>query len=105
MEETQKLFIPTGVKGKTEIAKGFGMRELRRFIISFFALSFLNFCVYLVTQSVNISLVIFMLSVIGPIMFLIKDETNVSSFDMARFFVRFLRSQKKYPYKYHDHWK
>ena len=42
--------------------------------------------------------------IFGSVMMTTKDQSNLSVVDQVQNLVRFLRSQKVYPYRYGDEW-
>lgn len=107
MEENQKketLYIPQGLKQKREYFDGYGNYELCITIIATLCTAILS---YLINKiSGNLILAIFLLLAIPSttVLFVIKNNCNISVVDQIKFMIRFAKSQKKYPYVAKDEW-
>ncbi|KOF56357.1 hypothetical protein AGR56_05965 [Clostridium sp. DMHC 10] len=106
MEQLEKetLYIPLGLKTRTEIFEGFGKEELLKSMGSTFVAALIDIVVYITTRSTAFCVVFLLTSIAGSIMMLTKDKTNISVVDQIKFMVRFHKSQKVYRYKYLDEW-
>jgi len=102
--EKETLYIPLGLKIRTEIFEGFGKEELLKSIGSTFIAAIIDALIYLITRNTAFCVVFLLSSIAGSIMMLTKDKTNVSVVDQIKFIVRFNKSQKVYRYKYLDEW-
>ncbi|MCY6356215.1 hypothetical protein [Clostridium sp. ZS2-4] len=107
MENSQKqtLYIPQGLKTKTEIFDGFGKEELFQAIFATLVAGAIDTIIYMFTKSTAFCVVFILSAIAGSVMMLTKDKTNVSVVDQLKFMVRFAKSQKKYSYKYLDEWR
>lgn len=107
MEQLEKetLYIPLGLKTKTEIFDGFGKEELFQAILATVAAGAIDTIIYMITKSTAFCVVFILSSIAGSVMMLTKDKTNISVVDQLKFMIRFAKSQKKYKYKYLDEWR
>lgn len=107
MHEFQKqtLYIPQGLKTKTEIFDGFGKEELFQSIIATVIAGAIDTIVYIITKSTAFCVVFILSAIAGSVMMLTKDKTNISVVEQLKFMIKFAKSQKKYKYKYLDEWK
>ncbi len=107
MEERKKnpLYIPQGLKTRVEIFDGFGKEELFKMIILTIVVGIVDILYYLLFKNTVVSIVTILVAIAGSVMMLTKDHTNVSVVDQVGFMIRFVRSQKFYPYKYQDEWR
>ena len=107
MEERKKnpLYIPQGLKTRVEIFDGFGKEELFKTIMVTIVVGILDIMYYLIFKNTVVSIVTILVAIAGSVMMLTKDHTNISVVDQVGFMVRFVRSQKYYPYKYQDEWR
>lgn len=103
-EKENKLYIPQGLKLRVEIFEGFGKEELGRAIIAIIFGGLLDVIFYLWTKSITKSMIFIITVVAGSIICLTKDNTNTSVVDQAKFWIRFLKSQKKYKYERLKEW-
>ena len=105
MEEKETLYIPQGLKTRSELFDGYGKEELFKTIIVAIIVGIIDILIYLFTKNTAICVVFFLSSIAGAIMMLTKDITNISVIDQVKFMIRFARSQKVYKYKYYDEWR
>ena len=98
------LYIPLGLKVRNEIFDGFGKEELFQSIIFSIIAGVFDMLIFMLTKNVSICVVTILVAIFGSVMMLTKDKTNLSVFDQLRNMIRFIRMQKKYPYKYYDEW-
>jgi hypothetical protein len=107
MDEFEKdtLYIPLGLKVKSEIFDGFGKEELFKSATITIIAGVLDAIFYLATKNVAVSIVTILASIAGSVMAFTKDKTNLSVADQIQNMVRFSRMQKQYPYKYLDEWR
>lgn len=107
LEERKKntLYIPQGLKTRVEIFDGYGKEELMKTILMTIVVGVLDIFYYLIFKNMVVSVVTILVAIAGSVMMLTKDHTNISVVDQVGFMIRFARSQKIYPYKYHDEWR
>lgn len=98
----QALYIPQGLKTRSEIFDGYGREELLKTILVTVAVGLLDSMFYMLFKNMVMSIVIMLVAMAGSVMMLTKDQNNVSVVDQVSFMIRFERSQKNYPYKYMD---
>lgn len=103
--EKDNLYIPLGLKTKTEIFDGFGREELFHAIIATLVAGVVDIAVYFTAKSTSFCVVFILSAIAGSVMMLTKDKSNISVMDQLKFMVKFAKSQKKYGYKYLDEWK
>lgn len=102
--EKETLYIPLGLKTKTEIFDGFGKEELFQAIVATLVAGVIDIAAYFITKSVSFCVVFILSAIAGSVMMLTKDKSNISVLDQLKFMVRFAKSQKKYGYMYLDEW-
>ncbi len=100
MENTKKLYIPRGLKLKSEIFNGFGKEELIKSIISSIVFGIIDIIIYLITKNTVISVVFILTTISGTILMLTKDYNNISVVDQVGFLLEYSLKQKNYMYKY-----
>ncbi len=105
MEEKETLYIPQGLKPRTELFDDYGTEELFQSIIITIIAGIIDILIYTFTKNTAICVVFFLSSIAGSVMMLTKDRINISVVDQVKFMVRFARSQKVYKYKYYDEWR
>lgn len=104
MQEKQTLYIPLGLKTRTEIFDGFGKEELFKSIIVTLIAGAIDTIIYMLTKNTALSVVFILSAIAGSVMMLTKDQSNVSVVDQMIFMIRFSKSQKRYRYRYLDEW-
>lgn len=105
LNEKQTLYIPLGLKTRTEIFDGFGKEELFKSIIVTLIAAAIDAVVYFITKNTVFCVVFILCSIAGTVMMLAKDKTNISVVDQIKFMMRFTKSQKVYRYKYLNEWR
>lgn len=103
-QEKETLYIPLGLKTRTEIFDGFGKEELFKSIIVTLIAGVIDSIIYFVNKSTTFCVVFILSSIAGSVMMLTKDKSNISVVDQIKFMIRFHKSQKIYRYKYLDEW-
>lgn len=104
MNDNDLLYIPMGLKEKTEYWNGFGKEEAIKALIFVAFAGTIDLIIYLCTKNIPFCVVFLLSSIGGSIMMLTKDTTNLSVVDQVQNMIRFARSQKRYPYKALDEW-
>lgn len=100
MENRNKLYIPSGLKLRSEIFNGFGKEELINTIVACIVFSIIDFIIYLITKNTVISVVFILTTFSGTILMLTKDHYNISVVDQVGFLLDYALKQKNYMYKY-----
>lgn len=103
-DEKNTLYIPMGVKTENELFSGFGKRELLQSIIGSIGSGVLSFFIWLISRNIAVTIVFVLTGIVGSVMMTTKDQTNLSVVDQVSNMVRYIRSQKYYPYIYGDEW-
>jgi hypothetical protein len=100
--EKDMLYIPQGLKRKREYFQGYGWYEFKITLLSCVLTMLTSGLLYLVSQ--NILMIIFLILVVPSttVLFIIKNENNISAVDQIGFMVRYAREQKVYFYVYQD---
>ena len=103
-QENESLYIPQGIKKKREYFSGYGKYELYITLVSVFIASIICFLIYTIFR--NLLLAVFLILVIPftTVLYIAKNDSNISVVDEIRFMVRFMKDQKKYLYVYQDEW-
>ena len=105
MEETKgTLYIPLGVKTEPEFFTGFGKKQMFQAAIGSLGFGLVAFIVWLCSGSVSGTVVTVLAGIAGSVMMTAKDQTNLSVVDQCGNMLRFIRSQKYYPYHYLFEW-
>ncbi|TYQ17840.1 UNVERIFIED_CONTAM: hypothetical protein Cloal_0212 [Acetivibrio alkalicellulosi] len=105
MTEKETLYIPLGLKTRTEIFDGFGKEELFKSIIVILIGGTIDLVIYMIIKNTVFCMVLILATIAGTVMMLAKDQSNISVADQVKYMVRFAKSQKKYSYKYLDEWR
>ena len=98
-KEENELFMPQGVKSKSQFVDGFGAEEIRKSLLTVAILEVLDVIYYLSSRNSTWALLVGMLIVVVSVSMHIKDpNTNSSIVDLVSRMIRFQKSQKYYPY-------
>lgn len=92
------LYIPVGLKTKTEIFDGFGKDELYQTIIATLIAGVVDVFLFLITRKLPLCVLFILVAIAGNVMIFTKDAINLSVVDHLKNMIKFHRSQKKYPY-------
>lgn len=98
------LYIPMGVKTEAELFPGFGKKQVVQAAIGSLAFGLAAFVIWLITYSVSGTVITALSGIAGSVMMTAKDQTNLSVVDQCANMIRFIRSQKYYPYRYNFEW-
>lgn len=97
--EKEKLYMPQGLNTNKEFLKGL---EYNSFGIMGIIILFLNIPNVIITiflkKPIIFTIWYITLTCMFSYMVCIKDNSNISVFDMFGFFIKFIRTQKKYEY-------
>ena len=102
--EKETLYIPLGLKTRTEIFEGFGKEELFKSIIFTLISAAIDALIYSITRKPAFCVVFILSSIATSVMIFTKDKSNISVVDQVKFMIRFAKSQKVYRYRYLDEW-
>lgn len=102
MSKQKDLYIPGGIKREREYFNGYGQKEFITTVISVIISSVLAFYMYNSSGSTVKPMFALLAIPSGVVMFIIRNDYNVSAFDQIKFMVEFKLSQKKYEYEYMD---
>lgn len=102
--ENQTLYIPMGVKTRSEIFEGFGKEEVVQTIIATVVIILVAFLIFAFNKSVSFVVVFILVGIAGTVMCVTKDKNNQSVVDHFKNMIRFAREQQKFKYKYLKEW-
>lgn len=100
-----KLYIPTNVKTRFELIRGFGISEL---IVTSIVVAFLigiALIIYSITNGLIVPVLIVLLGGAAMVIITAKDTNNLSVLDIIKNMLEFTSMQKIYEYKYFDKWR
>ncbi len=100
MEKSKKLYIPSGLKLRSEIFNGFGKEELGKTIIAGIGFGIIDLIIYTLTKNSVFAVVFILTTFSGTILMLTKDHYNISVVDQVGFLLEYAFKQKNYMYKY-----
>lgn len=99
------LYIPQGIKHKSERFKGIPDEHVKLIIMILGIFAVVDIFVWIVFKNVPIAFGAFVIQFVASGLFFRRDEnTNISIYDQLRFMSRFSKSQKKYKYKALKEW-
>ncbi len=107
MERTSfndSLYIPVNIKTRFEFFDGYGIKELLCTAITTAISGTIAIALNTVTGNTALCVLIVLITVATSVMALSKDQSNQSIVDQIRFMYRFLRTQRKFKYKFLDEW-
>lgn len=93
-----QFYIPKGASEKVFWFKGFSKDEF--LIIMPFIIVLLVMCVAfnMMFQKLFYTMLLFSIGIIGLVIFISKDDTNISVIDMITYMILFQYSKKEYPF-------
>ena len=94
-----KLYIPEGVKTKSEIFNGFGTTQFIQTALVTAVAGVISFIAYTVHQNLPFLITSILIVCAATVTVLTKDSTNQSVVDYAKNMIAFSRTQKKYSYQ------
>ncbi|MCG8540155.1 MAG: hypothetical protein MJA82_09470 [Clostridia bacterium] len=100
LKQNESLYIPLGLKTRTELFEGFGKEELIKSVIVTLVAGGIDTIIYMLTKNVSFAVVFILCSISASVMMFTKDITNISAYDQIKFMIRFAKSQKVYRYRY-----
>jgi hypothetical protein len=98
--DNNSLYIPIGITEKRELWTGFGKEEMTKSLITSIFLNGINFIIYMINKNISFSMIFFLTSVAGTIMFFQKDNSGLSVSSQLKNMIKYSKSQKFYKYKY-----
>lgn len=101
-KKIDRLYIPANVRKRKEIVAGFGGKELILTIIMAGLGLVLGIVIYMWNEKIEFVVTMPIVMGVIAIIFLIKDQTNTSLLDSIIRLILFIRSQKRYYYKYYN---
>jgi len=104
-KKTYSLYIPQGLKTRREIFDGYAKEEFYKTMIMTVVGGAVSLLLYLFLENLVVSIITILTAVMGSVMMLTKDISNISVVDQVGFMIKYLKRQKKYKYKYLEEWK
>lgn len=104
ISEKELLYIPIGLKTRTEIFEGFGKEEMFQAVIFNIIMSVADIFFYLLFRNIAGTIIFIITCIAASIMALTKDKSNVSVLDQIKFLIHFSKEQKYYPYRALNEW-
>lgn len=102
--EDAELYIPQ-IKVKSEYFPGFGRKELKNTSIMSIVVVFFSIILYLSGADIAAIMLTVMLGVIASITLNTKNDAELSMVTFVGLFIRYLREQQQFLYRYQDEWK
>jgi hypothetical protein len=100
MPREKPLYIPQGLKLRSEIFNGFSKEELIKTIVVTLIAGLVDVLLFLMTQNMVLTVVFILVAVSGTVLMLTKDSSNISVVDQVGFLIKYQFRQKKYMYVY-----
>lgn len=94
-----KLYIPEGVKTKSEIFNGFGFTQLTQTALITIVFGAVSFIFYTVHQNLPFLITSILIVCAAAVTVLTKDATNQSVIDYLKNMIAFAKTQKSYIYQ------
>ena len=98
------LYIPMGLKTRSEIFEGFGKEEIMQVVIATVVIILVAFLIFSFNQSVSFLIVFILVGIAGSVMCVTKDKNNQSVVDHFKNMIRFMREQQRFKYTYLKEW-
>lgn len=93
-----------GVKPENEIFPGFGKKQLLQSIVGSTIVGVVSLFIWIISRNVSITMVLLLAGIFGSVMMTTKDQSNLSVVDQVVNIIKYMKSQKYYPYRYGDEW-
>ena len=100
--EKDMLYIPQGLKKKREYFDGYGKHEFQITLIAAAITIGICFFVYLFSRNLVFMVFTFLALPSTTVLFVIKNDSNISVVDQIRFMVRYAKEQHVYEYRARD---
>ncbi|QUH31110.1 hypothetical protein [Vallitalea guaymasensis] len=100
MAREKPLYIPQGLKLRTEIFNGFSKEELIKTIIVTLIAGVIDALLFFFVKNTVVAIVFMLVAVSGTVIMLTKDNSNISVVDQIGFLIKYRFRQKKYRYVY-----
>lgn len=94
-----KLYIPEGVKTKSEIFNGFGTAQFVQTALVTAIFGIISFAAYKLHKNLPFLIASVLIVCAATVTVLTKDSTNQSVVDYAKNMLAFSKTQKKYSYR------
>lgn len=94
-----KLYIPEGVKTKSEIFNGFGTTQFIQTALVTSIFGIISFVAYKLHKNLPFLITSVLIVCAATVTVLTKDSTNQSVVDYAKNMIAFSKTQKKYSYR------
>jgi hypothetical protein len=96
----ETLYIPQGLKKRREYFTGYGKHEFHLTIVATLITVILCVLLYFITHNVIISMFLFMAAPFTTVLFIVKNDSNISVVDQIRYMISYAKEQKHYKYIY-----
>ncbi len=93
-----------GVKPENEIFPGFGKKQLLQSIVGSTIVGVVSLFIWIISRNISITMVLLLAGIFGSVMMTTKDQSNLSVVDQVVNIIKYMKSQKYYPYRYGDEW-
>lgn len=100
----ESLYIPVNIKTRFEFIEGYGIKELFYTAISAAVSGAIAVALNTITGNTALCVLIVLITVATSVMALTKDQSNQSIVDQIKFMLRFLRTQRKFKYRFTCEW-
>ncbi len=100
MKTEKPLYIPQGLKLRSELFNGFGKEEVIKIIVVTVIAGVIDILLFFITKNTVISIIFILSTISGSVIMLTKDISNISVVDQIGFLLKYQLRQKKYRYKY-----
>lgn len=100
-EKEEYLYFPQKIREKKEIAKGLDSKAFFACLVTAFSLSLIILMIYFITNRAMICLLSFFTAVSASYFaWATLDDSRTSLVDMMKYYIQFLKGQKRFYYHY-----
>lgn len=103
--EKEPLYNPIYIKAEPEYFPGFGKKELHKTAVMIGIVVFFSIILWIILGDIAVSVLTIMIGVTGSIIVNTKNEANLSIVTFIGLFIRYMKQQQRFFYKYQDEWK
>lgn len=103
--ETDNLYNPIYIKAEPEYFPGFGKKEFQKTAIMVAIVVFFSIILWIISKDIAKVVLVVMIGVTGSVILNTKNEANLSMITFIGLFIRYMKEQQRFFYKYQDEWK
>jgi type IV secretory pathway component VirB8 len=100
--QKEVLYIPQGLKKKREYFDGYGWQEFKITLLATAITVGICIITFLISRNLVLTVFIFLSLPTTTVVFIVKNDSNISVVDQIHFMIRYAREQRVYEYRSMD---